>query len=159
MSSFQLLVGRPGFLYPLCVVDIAWLHFEMSLVQRSSWCGNHPGLLPVRSAPSEDPWRDPAGCQQVVCLVGFAHHVVPMAPARLLLFRRLVAHCSRRGCCRRHGCILLVRWSSKLASVVSSSSSQSGSLVRRRRRRRDVCNGSTLCGISLRLEDHPQHPS
>ena len=97
--------------------------------------GNHSGLLPARSALSEDPWRHPAGCQQAVCLV--AHCVSQsMVPARCLLFR-LVAHCRSR---------LARCLGPRLPSVVSSSGSLSGS------RACSVYSSSTVFGFSLRLD-------
>ena len=87
----HLLTGPPRVLWSFCSVDIAGLHFEASLVQRSSWCGSHSGLLPIGSGLSEDPLR--CSCPQVVCLVECAHFAVKpcMVLARLLLLCRLVA--------------------------------------------------------------------
>ena len=91
--------------------------------------GNLSGSLPVRSAVSEDPWRDAASCQQVACVVVCARRFSQLvAPARLLLFRRPVAQCSRTGCCQHCGCFLLARWESwVLDSIVFPSGSLSGS--------------------------------
>ena len=51
----------------------------------SSIRGDWPSLLASKHpALTEDPQRDPVWCQQVVCLVGYAHNV--FSPCVLLIF-------------------------------------------------------------------------
>ena len=110
VPSSHLEAGRPRFPYPFCSVDIAGLHFSMRLVQRSSWClviilaGFQHALLCRRSMASffSHSSSRPSCGLRTPC----SHS---RALVRLLLLRRLVAHCSKRSCCDRRGCFLLAR--------------------------------------------------
>ena len=60
MSSSHLLAGLPCFRYNFCLVDIAGVHLEMSLVQPAVVVfGSHSCSLSKHPALSEDPRRDP----------------------------------------------------------------------------------------------------
>ena len=62
-----------------CEILAVSVHFLWLNPISSSSCrgfGNNSGMIPVRPAPSDHPWRDPVSCQQVVRSVDSAHSVI-----------------------------------------------------------------------------------